>query len=312
MPKKKSPQPVATSPILDLRPRGTDQHGELSLDRYAEINGLKGWKTTHTVKRDAAFNDVSYFEGTYFGITERLGKNLTECRLAIDAHIRSEGRQPKPRLEDVVKPLAFTACGSYTVDIGWDFLESWIENHQKQFDGEPGLNLNPDFQREHVWTREQQIAYVEYVLRGGHAAKELYFNCVGWNRGKRGAFEIVDGKQRLEAVRSYLRNEVPVFGRTYLEYSDNIGFRMEQSFKVYVNDLATRAQVLTWYLDLNTGGTPHTPEEIHRVQNLLVQEVEERGPECGYCSTPLDITETLGKTRDGRLFCGERCKRLGA
>jgi hypothetical protein len=308
MPSKKKPS--RTSPILDTRPKGTDEYGERALDHYAHVNGLRGWKTKHVSKRDAAYNDVSYFEGTYFGITERLGKDLVESRLAINVHVRTEGRQPKPRLEDVVRPLAFTRCGSYTVDIGWDYLENWIANQQDPRNGASILNLNPDFQREHVWTHQQQIAYVEYVLRGGHAAKELYFNCIGWNRGKRGAFEIVDGKQRLEAVRSYLRNEVPVFGRTFMEYSDNIGFRMEQSFKVYVNDLATRAEVLQWYLDLNTGGTPHTEGEINRVQSLL--EIEKRGPECGYCSTPLEPTEALPGTRDGRKFCSDRCKRLGA
>lgn len=34
-----------------------------------------------------------------------------------------------------------------------------------------GLDLDPDFQRGHVWTRDQQVAYVEYMLRGGEVSR---------------------------------------------------------------------------------------------------------------------------------------------
>ncbi len=36
-----------------------------------------------------------------------------------------------------------------------------------------------------------------------------------------------------------------------------------------VNDLLTREEVLQWYIDLNTGGTDHTDEEINRVKEML-------------------------------------------
>ena len=39
-----------------------------------------------------------------------------------------------------------------------------------------GLQLNPEFQRGHVWTEEQQIAWVEYYLRGGKSGNTIYLN----------------------------------------------------------------------------------------------------------------------------------------
>ena len=30
-----------------------------------------------------------------------------------------------------------------------------------------GLQFNPDFQRGHVWTEGQQIAFMEFLLKGG-------------------------------------------------------------------------------------------------------------------------------------------------
>jgi hypothetical protein len=135
-----------------------------------------------------------------------------------------------------------------------------------------GLDLNPDFQRGHVWTMEQKTAYVEYAIRGGISGKELYFNCAGWMADFRGPFVLVDGKQRLDAALGFLRNEVPICnGFYYKDFEDKLTSSSPE-FYVNINDLPTRADVLRWYLDLNTGGVIHTREELDKVRVLLVKE----------------------------------------
>jgi len=182
-------------------------------------------------------------------------------------------------LWNTVESKAFTRSAAYSVDVPWAYLEKWIVDHSEKRSRAAVLDLDPDFQRAHVWTREQQTAYVEYALRGGHAARELYFNCAGWMDDWRGPFVIVDGKQRLEAVRAFLRGDVPAFGKTLAEWraeaeaagadvKDALGLGGPR-FKIYVNDLKTREEVLRWYLDLNTGGTPHTDAEISKVRVML-------------------------------------------
>jgi hypothetical protein len=37
---------------------------------------------------------------------------------------------------------------------------------------------------------------------------------------------------------------------------------------VHVNDLKSKKEVLTWYIEMNAGGTPHSKEEIDRVTAL--------------------------------------------
>ena len=59
---------------------------------------------------------------------------------------------------------------SYTVDVSWRYLLK-----QLQEDVRIGLDLNPDFQRGHVWRVAQQIAYVEYVMAGGEVSKTIVF-----------------------------------------------------------------------------------------------------------------------------------------
>lgn len=159
---------------------------------------------------------------------------------------------------------------NYRVNVMWDYLEMHLEHWSDNRDAAK-LDLDPDFQRGHVWTPEQQTAYVEYILKGGMSGREIYFNCTGWMKDWRGPFVIVDGKQRLQAAREFMADRVKVFGGHVR--SDIEGrLSMNAQFIFNVNDLKTRAAVLKWYLEMNTGGTPHTPDEISKVKAMLTNE----------------------------------------
>lgn len=164
----------------------------------------------------------------------------------------------------------------YACDVPWGMVEGYLEREQKELH----LDLEPDFQRGHVWTTEQQIAFVEFKLRGGGTGREILMNHPGWQAGFEGDFVLVDGLQRLTAVRKFLASELPVFGAMLEEYEDAgkalRGLELNLSFRFNVNNLATRAEVLRWYLEINTGGTPHGAEEIRRVRALYEQAERER------------------------------------
>jgi uncharacterized protein with ParB-like and HNH nuclease domain len=158
-----------------------------------------------------------------------------------------------------------TKDGHYQVHQSWRYLKDCLAHYN-----DIGLNLDPDFQRGHVWTETQQQKYVEFMLRGGRGANVIRFNCVGWMKNFKGPFEIVDGKQRLTAALKFLNNELEVFGCFLSDFEEKIP--IEVDFVFQINDLKTRKQVLQWYIDLNSAGTPHSNEEIERVKNLLAQE----------------------------------------
>lgn len=144
-----------------------------------------------------------------------------------------------------------------------DFIEKEIE--------EQGLNMNPDFQRGHVWTEEQQISFIEFFLRGGKTGRVIYLNNPKWNNNKNGGtysdYVCVDGLQRYTAMKRFINNEIKVFGSYYYEYEDNI--RATNTIKLNINDLTSRKEVLQWYLEFNAGGTPHSNSEIQKVKKLL-------------------------------------------
>lgn len=164
----------------------------------------------------------------------------------------------------------FTKRPAYHVNISLDYLEEWVEDHEKEL----GLQLNPDFQRGHVWVTSQQIAYIEYLLRGGQSGKDFYFNRVGGMHNftnQKASFVCVDGLQRITACQVFLHNKIPVFGHYLNEFEDRL--RMSNvMFSVYINDLPTKKDVLVWYLEMNTGGTPHTEKELSKVRMMLEEE----------------------------------------
>lgn len=161
----------------------------------------------------------------------------------------------------------FIHGGHYSVTVDWDYIEQWIED-KKQHD----VDLDPDFQRAHVWTQDKQIRYVEFILRGGESSRVIYWNCPGWMNDFRGPMLLVDGKQRLEAVRAFLRGEIPAFGTFIGDWEERLLRKARAHFTFNVNNLDTRAEVLQWYLDLNSGGVVHTQEEIDKVKAMLEKE----------------------------------------
>lgn len=162
----------------------------------------------------------------------------------------------------------FISDGSYRVDMPMEYLVDWI----RQSVEEDGLQLCPDFQRGHVWTEEQQIKFLEFIFQGGKSGRILYFNDPCWHRvrTKEGYndFVCVDGLQRITAIQRFLNDEIRVFGFLYSDFEGKTDL-MRHGMVVNINDLKTKREVLQWYIQMNAGGTPHSPEEIQRVQKLM-------------------------------------------
>lgn len=161
---------------------------------------------------------------------------------------------------------------AYEVTVAWERIED-----QLKFFAEYGLNIDPDFQREHVWTPRQQTAFIEYILMGGELSKVLVFAADNWSAGTTTRMVLVDGKQRLEAVRAFLRGEVYAFRRTFQQLGGRLRMT-KHNFQWRVVEVASRADTLKLYLALNAGGTPHAPEELQRVQALLAEELQKAPP----------------------------------
>jgi uncharacterized protein with ParB-like and HNH nuclease domain len=170
--------------------------------------------------------------------------------------------------------MKFTDIPQYTRSGSWECnfdIRGFVEQIEK-WESEDGLQLNPDFQRGHVWTEEQQISFAEFILKGGTTARVVYLNHPGWMGDFEGEFVCVDGLQRITAVKRFIHNEIKAYGYFYKEFEGSP--RMVNDLKINVNNLKHRKEVLQWYLEFNSGGVVHTKEELDKVRQLLEQEKE--------------------------------------
>lgn len=166
-----------------------------------------------------------------------------------------------------------TRTGNYETNVPLDFLESHIQKLVTR-----GLQLIPDFQRGHVWKSEQQSKYLEYFLSGGQSGMVIYFNRPSWQTEATTEYDdfvCVDGLQRLTALRLFVANKVKAFGQFNSDFGGDINMsRNADNLRININNLQTKIHVLQWYIQMNSGGTPHTEGEINKVKLILDKETK--------------------------------------
>lgn len=165
-----------------------------------------------------------------------------------------------PKFKDIPQ---MTKTPGYMVNVPWQELAFHIQ-HLKDA---RRLELEPAFQRCHVWSKEDQIAFVEYGLRGGLSGRDVYLNARRWGTGEPHPLVLVDGLQRVTAVLAFLNDEFSAYGSVYSEYEDKLGYS-GPCFNWHVNDLPTMQMVIDWYVELNTTGKAHTKNEIEHAKSV--------------------------------------------
>lgn len=165
-------------------------------------------------------------------------------------------------------------------------------NDEYKFDGVVAteLNWNPyvydkdgnklRYQRDFVWSLEDKQNLVESIYQNIDCGK-IVIRLRGWNElvamRKAGETElsfrdVVDGKQRLDAVRGFIENEYPdMHGNYYSDLSNAAqrAFTKHQLFSYAEMPEDTKDEnVLNQFLKLNFCGVPQSREHIEFVRNL--------------------------------------------
>lgn len=172
------------------------------------------------------------------------------------------------RITDLADP-AWTAP-THGCDFDITYLEQGLETWN--------VDTDPPYQRGHVWTDEQRSAFLGYWLQGGTIPTLWVWEPPNAMEDAGDARpELIDGKQRLTSLLMWWHDDIAanVDGCQVFARDTNKLFRIHHKIKMTFVRLASRADVLRFYLRLNGGGTPHSPDELARVRALLA--AEERG-----------------------------------
>jgi hypothetical protein len=116
----------------------------------------------------------------------------------------------------------------------------------------------PNFQRPPVWSRAQQVKFVESCWIG------LPIGVIVYNRSRRidSPYDnwLLDGQQRITALVDYMNDAFPVFGYLFSELTvvDRRMWSMSVALPLAETQSEDPAQLEDIYNRLAYGGTPHT------------------------------------------------------
>lgn len=172
---------------------------------------------------------------------------------------------------------------SRAFDVEVKYIKDTIESFEDRYGS---FNFHPDFQRGLVWSEDQQIAYIESLIRGACNLSSISITinnpefggssiCEGCDVEK--GFVVVDGLQRLTAIINFVDGRFKIFkkelGGVGLEYFSDTMFNLgSKTIRFNIFNIQSRKTLLKLYKALNTGGTAHTNEEIEKV-DLMIEKI---------------------------------------
>lgn len=141
-----------------------------------------------------------------------------------------------------------------------------------------GVDLNPDYQRDLVWTLEDKQKLIESIFNNIDIGKFAFIK-KGYNKENpsQHMYEILDGKQRLTTIMEYLEDRFEWRGLKFsqLSPSDQWHFETYNVVTAETSDM-TKEQIYRYFLKLNTGGKPISTEHLEKVKCLLDVETKSK------------------------------------
>lgn len=134
-----------------------------------------------------------------------------------------------------------------------------------------GVNFEPEYQREFVWSKEDKIKLIESIFNNVEIGKFVFIHYDNKKWSETGySYEILDGKQRMRAILDFYEDRFQYKGKCYseLSYRDQCHFDDFPISMAEVSELS-REQILRYFIMLNTGGRVMAKEHLNKVRKML-------------------------------------------
>lgn len=131
------------------------------------------------------------------------------------------------------------------------------------------VDMSPAYQRELVWTLEDKQSLINSIFNNIEIGKFVLIERD--YDDEEFSYEILDGKQRLNALTEFIENKFQYNGFYYYQLSN----RDKHHFKGYSVTYGTSRQDLSleqkcaYFLKLNTQGQPQSQEHLNKVMEML-------------------------------------------
>lgn len=136
-----------------------------------------------------------------------------------------------------------------------------------------GIVDNPDYHRGYVWTLDDKVALIDSVMNDRAIGSFIFIEYP--LSVYDGRLEVMDGKQRLNAITEFYCSHFPYKGKYYHQMSnfDRDKFDSTLLQHAQLDDVKlTTADKLQIFLDVNCAGVPQTAEHLKFVKAKLEAE----------------------------------------
>jgi len=135
-----------------------------------------------------------------------------------------------------------------------------------------GINNTQDYQRGHVWAVADQVCLIDSIFQRRDIGK---FLIIEHNEPNDIRYEILDGKQRLQALADFTYGLFQYKGLFHWELSAHDRHQLKSTVLdvgYLLNQNITRKEKLELFLSVNAAGIPQTQSQIAHVRTLLASE----------------------------------------
>jgi hypothetical protein len=135
---------------------------------------------------------------------------------------------------------------------------------------------NPDYQRGYVWTPDDKLRFIDSIFKGRELGRFIFVEFPSPDYET----EVLDGKQRIDAIREFVTAKFRYEGKYYHQYNlydRNIFEGQSIQYAKLDGSSFKRSELLQIFLEVNAAGVPQSQEHLDKVQKLYEEALAEEG-----------------------------------
>jgi len=225
-----------------------------------------------------------------FHIASIIKEVLDDGKIYLIEKTWEEGNYGRPYNQTSERYVVWHDCSDYyteeqindlpkfaTNEFRLSFMNTTINNVVcKYYSWHGKIDMNPSYQRKDVWSVRDKAMLVDSIMKGidigklvlvKHSFEEM--KNTGWG------YEVLDGKQRIQAIIDFIEGRFQYKGYFYRELShhDRISFEGAHILIAELPESTTYEEKLKHFLRVNTSGKQVDKEHLDLVRDELAKEL---------------------------------------
>jgi len=151
-------------------------------------------------------------------------------------------------------------------DLRLSFMQQQVSSLLGSYIINFGVNFNPSYQRDLVWSLEDEQKLIESIFNYVDIGKFVFIH-LGYGEGL--MYEILDGRQRLTALYRFFTDQFTYKGYYYSELPWSLKHVFEDTavaVAVTKGENLRKKDILNYFLKLNTSGKPMAKEHLDKIE----------------------------------------------